>query len=140
MLFRSVYQNGLTPPEFTQAMLMELEDLDEVRLQALDHLVVQKQQVARAYDKRVRRKSFTEGDLVWRAVLPFGAKDPKYGKWSPTWEGPFQIAQVCRGCVYVLMDLDGECHKHPINGKFLKHYHPTMWEMGDFEKVRQETM
>ncbi|XP_058202875.1 uncharacterized protein LOC131317334 [Rhododendron vialii] len=121
---------NVTP--YMLAMLMELEDLDEVRLAAFDHMVVQKQRVAKAYDKRVRRKSFLEGDLVWKTVLPLGAKTPKYGKWSPTWEGAYQICQVFRGNVYLLMDLDGEVYKHTTNGKFLKHYYPTMWEMGDF--------
>ncbi|XP_058216811.1 uncharacterized protein LOC131327683 [Rhododendron vialii] len=107
---RWAYQNSLTPSEYIQAMLMELEDLDKVRLAAFDHMVVQKQRVAKAYDKRVRRKSFSEGDLVWQTVLPLGTKTPKYGKWSPTWEGPYQIGQVFRGNVYLLMDLDGKVH------------------------------
>ncbi|XP_058202641.1 uncharacterized protein LOC131317076 [Rhododendron vialii] len=131
---RWAYHNGLTPAEYSQAMLMELENLDEVRLAAFDHMVVQKQRVAKAYDKRVRRKSFSEGDLVWQTVWPLGTKTSKYGKWSPTWEWPHQICQVFRGNVYLLLDLDGKVHKHTINGKFLKHYYPTIWEMGDFNE------
>ncbi|KAF7138407.1 hypothetical protein RHSIM_Rhsim07G0159100 [Rhododendron simsii] len=93
---RIAYQNGLTPADYTQVMLIELEDLDEVRLAALDHMLVQKKRVARSYYKHVRRKSFSEGDLVWKAVFPLGEKNSRYGKWSPTWEGPYQIAQVLR--------------------------------------------
>lgn len=88
-------------------MLTELEDFDEVRLAALDRMIIQKQKVAKAYDKRVRKKSFSEGDLVWKTVLSLGAKTPKYGKWCPTWEVAYQICQVFRGNVYFLMDLDG---------------------------------
>ncbi|KAF7153737.1 hypothetical protein RHSIM_Rhsim01G0158600 [Rhododendron simsii] len=55
-------------------------------------MFVQKRRVVRAYDKRVRKKSFSEGDLVWRTVFPLGEKNSRYGKWSPTWEGPYQIA------------------------------------------------
>ncbi|KAF7129974.1 hypothetical protein RHSIM_Rhsim10G0182100 [Rhododendron simsii] len=47
---RIASQNGLTPADYTQAMLMELEDLDEVRLAALDHMLVQKGRVVRFYD------------------------------------------------------------------------------------------
>ncbi|XP_058217951.1 uncharacterized protein LOC131328970 [Rhododendron vialii] len=129
---RIAYQLGFTPADYSQAMLIELEDLDEVRLAALDHMLVQKRRVARAYDKRVRRKSFSEGDLVWKAVFPLGEKSSRYGKWSPTWEGPFQISRVLRGNVYLLMDLDGGLDKHLTNGKYLKHHYPTMWEMRDF--------
>ncbi|XP_028100165.1 uncharacterized protein LOC114299587 [Camellia sinensis] len=83
---RVAFQNGLTPIECNQPMFMEL---DEVRLAVLDQLLVQKQRVARAYNQRVRKKSFAENDLVWKAVLPFGAKYPEFGKWSPSWESPF---------------------------------------------------
>ncbi|XP_058185781.1 uncharacterized protein LOC131303007 [Rhododendron vialii] len=133
---RIAYQNGLTPADYTQAMLMKLEDLDEVRLAALDHMLVQKRRVARSYDKRVRKKSFTKGDLVWKAVFPLGEKNPRYGKWSPTWEGPYQIAQVLRGNVYLLMDLNGGLFKHLTNGKYLKHHYPSMWEMRDCGEIQ----
>ncbi|XP_058203003.1 uncharacterized protein LOC131317473 [Rhododendron vialii] len=62
---RIAYQYGLTPADYTQAMLIELKDLDEV-----NHMLVQKRRVARAYFKRVRKKSFSEGDLVWKAFFP----------------------------------------------------------------------
>ncbi|XP_058203009.1 uncharacterized protein LOC131317479 [Rhododendron vialii] len=107
---RIAYQNGLSPVDYSQAMLMEMEDLDEVRLAALDHMLVQKRHVAKAYNRRVRRKSFTEGDLVWQVVLPLGAQTARYGKWSPTWEGPYQIYKVFEGNVYLLMGLDGGMH------------------------------
>ncbi|XP_058189458.1 uncharacterized protein LOC131307060 [Rhododendron vialii] len=70
----------LTPAEDTQAMLIELEDLDEVRLAALDHMLVQKRRIARAYDKRVRKKIFSEGDLVSKAIFPLGEKNSRYDK------------------------------------------------------------
>ena len=125
---RLAYQNDLSPADYTQAMLVELEDLDDLRLKSYDHLMAQKLKVARAFDKRVRRKSFAEGDLVWKTIYPLGSKDSRFGKWSPTWEGPFQVWQVCRGNVYLLMDLEGEMQTHTTNGKYLKHYVPSMWE------------
>ena len=52
-------QNGLNPQECSEAMMMELVALDGKRLQALDHIMIQKKKkVARAYNKRVKRKSF----------------------------------------------------------------------------------
>ena len=75
--------NGLNAQEYSEAVMMELEALDGKRLQGLDHILIQKKKVARAYNKRVRRKSFEEGELVWKVVLPIGAKDKELGKWSP---------------------------------------------------------
>ena len=45
--------NGLNPQEYSESMMMELEALDEKRLQALDHIMIQKKKVARAYNKWV---------------------------------------------------------------------------------------
>ena len=68
-------QNGLNTQEYSEAMMMELEALNEKILQALDNIMIQKRNMAWAYNKRIRRKSFEEGELVWKVVLPIGAKD-----------------------------------------------------------------
>ena len=125
---RVAQQCNLTAADYTQAMMQEIEELDEVRLAALDHLQAQKKTVARAYNKRVKIKNFGEGDLVWKAILPFGSKDPRFGKWSPNWEGPFLISKVLGKGAYQLQDLDSQSHSNPINGRFLKKYHPSCWE------------
>ena len=39
-------KNGLNPQEYNEAMVMELEALDEKILQALDHIMIQKKKVA----------------------------------------------------------------------------------------------
>jgi hypothetical protein len=50
--------------------------------------------VARAYNKMVKAKSFQVGDMVWKTILPLRNKDRKFGKWSPSWEGPYKVKQV----------------------------------------------
>ncbi|XP_050133119.1 uncharacterized protein LOC126609171 [Malus sylvestris] len=70
----------------------------------------------------VKIKSFNEGDLVWKIVLPLGAQLRGFGKWSPTWEGPFMISRVLDKGGYYLADLEGNWQKHPINVKFLKKF------------------
>jgi hypothetical protein len=40
--------------------------------------------VAKAYNKRVKEKSFQMGDLVWKTILPLGSQSGKFGKWSPS--------------------------------------------------------
>ncbi|XP_008227737.1 PREDICTED: uncharacterized protein LOC103327222 [Prunus mume] len=117
--------------EYEQAMAQELDDLDEVRLGVLDRLKAQKEAVARAYDKKNKAKSFGAGDLVWKTILLVGSKDPKFGKWSPTWEGPFLVHQVLGKGAYKLSDQNGQVHDASINGRFLKKYYPTVWEMAE---------
>ena len=67
-------------------------------------------------------------------MLPIDAKDRELGKWSPNWEGPFQVYQVLLGNAYWLSSLKGELDKRFINGKYFKKYFPIMWEMLDTVK------
>jgi hypothetical protein len=112
-------------------MCQEHEDLTEGRLAAFDNLVLEKKQVARAYNKRTRGLSFKEGELVWKVVLPFGEKVRGCGKWSPRWEGPFLIDRILVKGAYHLRYVDGELHLNPINGRYLKKYYPSIWEFND---------
>lgn len=70
-------------------MMAKLDDLDEGKLLALDHLMVKKNKVERIYNKRVCLKSFKMGDLVWKLILPIRHKDHCLRKWSPNWEDPY---------------------------------------------------
>ncbi|CAL9020910.1 unnamed protein product [Prunus brigantina] len=101
-------------------MLLELEGPDTSRIDTLNKLLAGKQAVARAYNKRVRNKSFEEGEIVWQAVLPLGTH------WSSTWEGPFIVKQVLGLGAYRLQDQGEDIHAAPINGKWLKKFYPTM--------------
>ncbi|KAM1800754.1 hypothetical protein ACFX11_032434 [Malus domestica] len=77
-------QFGLHSEEYIEAMCQGIEDLDAARIEALNHIQEEKRVVARAYNKKVRMKSFKEGDLVWKTILPLGAQLRGFGKWSPT--------------------------------------------------------
>ncbi|CAL9004011.1 unnamed protein product [Prunus brigantina] len=66
--------------------------------------------VSRAYNKRVKNKSFEEGEIV-RKESPLGTHMRGYGKWSPTWEGPFVINRILGMGAYGLQDRDGEIRR-----------------------------
>ncbi|XP_024171885.1 uncharacterized protein LOC112177876 [Rosa chinensis] len=129
LVARFAVQNEMVADDYTQEMIQELEELDQERMDTYNRMEAQKKAVARAYNKRLKSKSFAEEDLVWKAVLPIGTKDRRFGKWSPRWEGLFIIDQVLGKGAYQLRDQDGELHAMPINGQFLKKYYPTTWEM-----------
>ncbi|XP_059658400.1 uncharacterized protein LOC132304683 [Cornus florida] len=76
-------QHNLIPADYNEAMLAKLEDLNEVQKLTLNHLMVYKAKVMKAYNKRVKFKSFAEGDMVWQIILPPGKTDRTYRKWSP---------------------------------------------------------
>ena len=104
-----------------------LEDLAGYRLKALINVKANKARVGRWYDKRVKGKTFAQGELVWKLILPIGTKDPKFGKWLPTWEGPFTVSRCLSGNAYILETLEGEEYSRALNGKYLKKYYPSVW-------------
>ncbi|XP_038722018.1 uncharacterized protein LOC120014171 [Tripterygium wilfordii] len=121
-----VLQNNLSEEDYTEAMMQNLLELNEIRLDALNRIKIQKAKAAKCYNKRVMAKSFDREELVWKAILPFEMKDPKYEKWSPNWEGPYQMESVLPNGAYHLKDLDGEVHIRAVNDKYLKKYIPSV--------------
>ena len=73
-------QSEMLPEDYRDWMHINLDELDEIRAASLNHLITQKKRVARAFNKRVKRKQFIEGDLVWKAILPFNLQDREFGK------------------------------------------------------------
>ena len=121
-------QNELPSEHYWHMMFDELNELDEVRLMALENIIRQKERVARFYNKKVRNKNFKVGDLVWKVILPIDKKSKLFGKWSPNWEGPFEIIKVYSSNAYLIQDLYSSRSLH-INGKYLKNYRPYMCEL-----------
>ena len=114
---RIAQQHNLIGEDYSQAMLLELEGLDASRIDTLNKLLAGKQAMSRAYNKRVKNKSFEEGEIVWKAVLLLETHIAGYGKWSPTWERPFIINQILGMGAYRLQDREWEVHAALINGK-----------------------
>ena len=50
-------QNGLTPQEYVEAMMMELKSEDDRRIQALNYMLILKNKVAQTYNKRIKNKA-----------------------------------------------------------------------------------
>ena len=57
-------KNGLTPQEYSEAMIMELKSTYDRKLQAFNNMLIQKNKVAQTYNKIIKRKSFEVGELV----------------------------------------------------------------------------
>jgi hypothetical protein len=73
---------------------------------------------------------------TWSGKLSFqwDKKDKALGKWSPKWEGPFQILQVFSNGAYEIEELSEDKRILRVNGKYLKKYRPVLQEI----KIRNE--
>ncbi|XP_050920037.1 uncharacterized protein LOC127137635 [Lathyrus oleraceus] len=68
-------QNGLQSEQYWDMMFDELVDLDEERLAAAEMLIRQKERVAKVYNRKVKKKTFTDNDYVWRVILFMDLRD-----------------------------------------------------------------
>jgi hypothetical protein len=67
------------------------------------------------HSRRVKHRSFKEGDLVLRLV------QKNKHKLAPTWEGPFAISKVLNNGSYYLIDLRDQNKMKKKKGKKRKH-------------------
>ena len=126
---RVARKNQLSHVDYESAMLAELDDIDEQQIAALNSIMIQKKKVALAYNKRIKPRSFSVGDMVWKVILPHGIKDHFLGKWSPNWEGSYLVSEVFEGNAYRHMHVNSDEHIRAINGKYIKLYKPSMNEI-----------
>jgi hypothetical protein len=106
--YRLAKQNDLDVDTCYALMMDNIDEVTDKRLEALEAIEKDKRRVARAYNKRVKAKSFQVGDLVWKTILPIGSKSNKFGKWSPSWEGPYKIVRTCSENSYMVESLQGQ--------------------------------
>ncbi|XP_058746024.1 uncharacterized protein LOC131618885 [Vicia villosa] len=111
---------------YLEMMMIELTELDEERLLVLEVLRRQKERVARAYNKRVKGKTFVINNLLWKVILPMDKKNKALGKWSPHWEGLFRILKEFSNNAYEVEELEEDRRILKVNGKYLKKYKPFM--------------
>jgi hypothetical protein len=81
--YRLAKQNELSIVDYHDSMMDNIDDVTNKRLQGLKEIEKDKIRVTRAYNKKVKLKSFQVDDLVWKTILPIGTKDHKFEKWSP---------------------------------------------------------
>jgi hypothetical protein len=73
--------------------------------------------------------------VIWfgKTILPLGSKRNKFGKWSPSWEGPYKVVRVSSGDSCMVESLQGQQLPRAINGRYLKKFHPSI-----FSEIRGE--
>src|SRR4051812_45740972 len=77
--------------------------LEEDRLQAAVRAACYQQALRRYHSRKVKARSFEEGDLVLRRVQ--SAKN--HNKLTPKWEGPYRVKRVTRPGAVRLETEDG---------------------------------
>jgi hypothetical protein len=108
-------------------MLDRLNKVSDEKVKALGEIERDKLRVARAYNKKVKEKSFQLRDLIWK-ILPLGSRSNKFGTWSLNWEGPYRIEEVISRNSYIVQNIQGTSLPRALNGKYLKTYYLRIWQ------------
>ena len=114
----------MTTEEKHRQRLQELEALDDKRLQAQQQIELYQARITRAFNKKVKARTFKKGDLVLAVRRPMVMTHKTKGKFQPKWEGPFVVESVYSNGSYRLIIANGDTLMMPINGRFLKKYYP----------------
>ena len=116
---RILWKAELEEAEWVEDRCVQLNLIDERRLQAMHNARCYQKRMARAYLKKVRPRNFQSGDLILRAIhLPDGQ-----GKFRPNWHGPFVVKQAFSGGAAILEDMDQAGQLEPVNACYLKRYY-----------------
>ena len=99
--------------------LLELNELEELRLNAYENAKIYKERTKRWHDKRIIPKELNEGDLV----LLFNSRLRLFpGKLKSRWTGPYVVKHVFpHGAVEIWGETSGS---FKVNGHRLKKYQP----------------
>ncbi|KAK4384634.1 hypothetical protein Sango_3041300 [Sesamum angolense] len=119
---RIAIQEGLTEEENAQIRLEELESLDEKRLEAQQRLECYQARLSRAFNKKVRLRSFQVGDLVLAVRRPIITTHRTGNKFLPKWDGPYVVKEAYTNGAYKVVAEDG-LRISLINGKIVKRYY-----------------
>ncbi|XP_070020638.1 uncharacterized protein [Nicotiana sylvestris] len=121
--YTEAIQEELTNEENARLRLAELEALGEKRLESQRSLECSQDRLSCAFNKRVRPRSFQVGDKILGIRRPIITSHKPIGKFTLKWDGPYVVQEAYSSGAYKLVDANG-MRIDPINGMFLKKYHP----------------
>ena len=103
-----------------RALRSNLDLLEETREEARVRMIEAKKKAAKFFNRRVRARQFSVGDLVLqRNIFTAG----EHNKLQPNWEGPFRVGKVVGPATYDLETLAGEKLPRPFHAEHLRKYH-----------------
>ena len=103
--------------------LLQLNELDEIRLDAFENSKIYKEKTKAFHDKKILKREFSAGDQV----LLYNSRLKLFpGKLKSRWSGPFKIKEVRPYGAVVLWDRnDGD---FTVNGQIVKLYMGNIME------------
>ena len=108
--------------ENEEQLRLNLNLMDEVRMDAEQRTARYKNLMSRQYDAMVKPRRFKIGNLVLKRVT-LATRNSAYRKLRPNWEGPHRVINCKRQGSYYLEALDGRRLEYLWNVEHLRKYH-----------------
>jgi transposase InsO family protein len=121
--FRTAMQLGMDLNEAKKQRLLQLNELDEIRQDALQRTTLIQEQRTKWHDKYIKKKSFQPGD--WALLYDSRFKNFK-GKLSTRWMGPYEVDTVYENGAVRIKTIDENQTSLVVNGHRLKVYHKPL--------------
>nr|GLL17124.1 uncharacterized protein LOC109116039 [Ipomoea trifida] len=97
--------------------LLQLNELEEFRLDAYENAQIYKERTKKWHDKHILKREFVSGDKV----LLFNSRLKLFpGKLRSRWSGPYEVVHAYPSGAVVIRGKNGD---FTTNGQRLKHYH-----------------
>ena len=107
--------------ENEEQLHLNLDLIDEVRMDAEQRTTRYKNLMTRQYDAMVKPRRFNIRDLFLKRVS-LSTRNLTHGKLGPNCEGPYKVINCKRQGSYYLEALDGQKLEHPWNVEHLRRY------------------
>eukprot|EP00253_Pinus_taeda_P029756 PITA_29756 len=116
---RIAQEVGLDLSEAQINRLHQINELDKIRLSALQNTTLIQQQRARWHDSLIKNKVFHEGD--W--ALLYDSRFQHFpGKLQTRWLGPYEIQKVHDNGTLTLITIEGSGYSFKVNGHRVRLY------------------
>nr|XP_004228979.1 uncharacterized protein LOC101245691 [Solanum lycopersicum] len=115
---RIIQEAKLSDADWIQGRDENLALIDGRRINAICHGQLYQNRIARAFNKKVKPRHFSPGQLVLKWIFP--NQEEAKGKFSPNWQGPYIVSRVLTGGALILAKMDREVWAKPINSDSVK--------------------
>nr|XP_009587308.1 uncharacterized protein LOC104085058 [Nicotiana tomentosiformis] len=136
--FWAVKKHNMDMELASEKRFLQLNELDEFRLNAYENAKLYKEKTKRWHDKHIKHRHFELGQLI----LLFNSRLKLFpGKLKSSWSGPFEIVCVTQYGAIELRAPNFE-KRFLVNGQRIKHYwggdiarHKTLIDLADARKT-----
>ncbi|XP_049405281.1 uncharacterized protein LOC125868752 [Solanum stenotomum] len=118
---RIIQEVGLDDAELIRSRNEQLMLINENMMDAVCHGQLYQNRMTKAFNKKVRPRQFTPGQLVLKKIFPHQGEAK--GKFAPNWQGPYMIHRVLSRGTVILVEMDDRVSTKPINLDAIKKYY-----------------